>query len=165
MNYGKPLAQYAQLGPIKFLTQHTVAVPEGLNLTADQVSQIDIGRFGQVSYHFVVLLAGTVVNTLPVTLRGAHVKDHNTGNVGISYVGGLDAHTKEPKDTRTVEQKKALAKFYARFQIDHPGVEIKGHRDWSPDLNHDGRITSNEWIKACPCFDVKGWIAAGMPVT
>jgi N-acetylmuramoyl-L-alanine amidase len=34
-----------------------------------------------------------------------------------------------------------------------PKAQIKGHRDFSPDLNKDGKITSNEWIKQCPCFD------------
>jgi hypothetical protein len=31
---------------------------------------------------------------------------------------------------------------------------VLGHRDFSPDLNGDGLITPNEWMKACPCFDV-----------
>jgi hypothetical protein len=25
----------------------------------------------------------------------------------------------------------------------------------SPDLNGDGLITSDEWLKTCPCFDVQ----------
>lgn len=164
MNYGKTLSSYAPLGPIQFLTQHCTATPEGLNLTAQQVSDMDIARFGQVSYHYVVLLDGTVVETLPPFYKGAHVGGHNTGNVGISYIGGLDRVTKKPKDTRTADQKKGMAKFYANFLSEHPHVEFKGHRDWSPDLNHDGIITPNEWVKSCPCFDVKQWVAAGMPV-
>ena len=34
-------------------------------------------------------------------------------------------------------------------------VEVIGHRDASPDKNHDGKISPNEWIKQCPCFDVR----------
>src|SRR5574343_621320 len=164
MNYGKPLAKYALLGPIQHLTQHCTATPEGLSLTAQQVSDMDIARFGQVSYHYVVLLDGTIVETLPPKYKGAHVGGHNTGNVGISYVGGLDRVTKQPKDSRTPAQKKAMAKFYADFMKKNPNAGILGHRDWSPDLNHDGQITANEWVKACPCFDVRSWINAGMPV-
>ena len=33
-------------------------------------------------------------------------------------------------------------------------TSIKGHRDYSPDLNGDGIIQRNEWIKECPCFEV-----------
>ena len=154
----------APLGPIKYVTQHCTATPEGLNLTAQQISDMDIARFGQVSYHYVVLLDGTLVKTLDTQFKGAHTGGHNTGNVGISYVGGIDRVTKQAKDTRTPAQKATIAKFYRDMAAQHPGVEFKGHRDWSPDKNGDGKITPNEWVKQCPCFDVKGWIAAGMPV-
>ncbi|MBB4042257.1 hypothetical protein GGR06_000016 [Bacteroides reticulotermitis] len=30
-----------------------------------------------------------------------------------------------------------------------------GHRDLSPDLNRNGEVEPEEWIKACPCFDVQ----------
>jgi len=30
---------------------------------------------------------------------------------------------------------------------------VKGHRDFSPDKDGDGKITQREWIKECPCFD------------
>ena len=35
----------------------------------------------------------------------------------------------------------------------HPNARIVGHRDLSPDLNHNGVIEPHEWMKACPCFD------------
>ncbi len=28
------------------------------------------------------------------------------------------------------------------------------HRDLSPDLDGNGRIEPDEWMKQCPCFDV-----------
>ena len=31
---------------------------------------------------------------------------------------------------------------------------ILGHRDLSPDLNGNGLIEPNEYLKQCPCFDV-----------
>ena len=154
----------APLGAVHFVTQHCTATPEGLDCTAKQISAMDIARFGQVSYHYVVLLDGTLVETLDPQFRGAHTGGHNTGNIGVSYVGGIDRATKKAKDTRTPAQKATLAAFYRRMQAMYPTVEIKGHRDWSPDLDHDGRIEPNEWVKMCPCFDVKAWIAAGLPL-
>ena len=154
----------APLGPVKFVTQHCTATPEGLDLTAQQVSDMDIRIFKQVSYHYVVLLDGTLVNTLGVEFKGAHTGSHNTGNIGISYVGGIDRRTKQAKDTRTPAQKATIAKFYRDMQAKYPGVVIQGHRDWSPDLDSDGKIEPNEWVKQCPCYDVKAWIAAGMPL-
>ena len=32
---------------------------------------------------------------------------------------------------------------------------ISRHRDLSPDRNGNGEIEPEEWIKACPCFEVK----------
>jgi hypothetical protein len=42
------------------------------------------------------------------------------------------------------------------------GIAIKGHRDYSPDLNGDGQITRNEWVKTCPGFEVPAFIKSGM---
>lgn len=145
------------LGPIKYLTIHCAATIEGRNHSVKEVSKWDIDKFGQISYHFVVPLDGKFERTLLDTEKGAHVGDHNTGNIGICYVGGLGADGK-PKDTRTVEQKKALLTLVRTYKSKYPGIIIRGHRDWSPDLNKDGKITSNEWLKSCPCFDVAAWL-------
>lgn len=41
---------------------------------------------------------------------------------------------------------------------DFPGCRVCGHRDLSPDLDGDGEIEPEEWIKACPCFEAsKEW--------
>jgi hypothetical protein len=57
----------------------------------------------QPSYHWVIELDGEAVATLPDTVRGAHTALHNTGNIGISYVGGTETMNAggKPKDTRT----------------------------------------------------------------
>ena len=34
-------------------------------------------------------------------------------------------------------------------------VELLGHRDTSPDLDGSGEVEPAEYIKACPCFDVR----------
>ncbi|KAB4432839.1 N-acetylmuramoyl-L-alanine amidase, partial [Bacteroides thetaiotaomicron] len=38
---------------------------------------------------------------------------------------------------------------------DYPGCRVCGHRDLSPDLNGNGEIEPEEWVKACPCFDAE----------
>jgi N-acetyl-anhydromuramyl-L-alanine amidase AmpD len=152
----------AALGPIRFLTIHTTATPEGMDCTAQQIADMDIRRFGIESYHHIVTLDGMDHVRLPDTVKGAHVGGHNTGNVGVSYVGGIDRVTKKPKDTRTAAQRATLRKIVLAYQARYPGIKVVGHRDWSPDLNRNGKIEPNEWVKACPCFDVAAWIAGGM---
>ncbi len=46
---------------------------------------------------------------------------------------------------------------YDNLNLDgrYPDAIIQGHRDFSPDLNHNGIIEPKEWIRACPSFDAK----------
>ena len=37
----------------------------------------------------------------------------------------------------------------------YPKAIIQGHRDFSPDKNHNGIIEPSEFIKDCPSFDAK----------
>jgi len=134
------------LGPVGFLTIHCAATPEGRDVKATTISEWDQARFGQTSYHWVIELDGHMVQTLPDDVLGAHTGGHNTGNIGICYVGGVDAKNKVPKDTRTPEQKKAMAKLVSKYQAAHPGIVIRGHRDWAGVK------------KACPSFDVATWL-------
>lgn len=134
------------LGPIKFLTIHCAATPEGRAVSAAQISQWDQARFGQTSYHWVVELNGNAVRTLPDDALGAHTGGHNTGNIGVCYVGGVSADNKTPKDTRTTKQKEALLALVRSYKARFPGVVVRGHRDW-PGVK-----------KACPSFDVDAWL-------
>lgn len=138
------------LGTVRFLTVHCAATPEGRDVKAPTISEWDIDRFGQISYHWVIELDGTRVRTLPDAVKGAHVGKANTGNIGICYVGGVDKAGK-PKDTRTSAQKASLRTLIRTYRERHPGIVVRGHRDW-PGV-----------AKACPSFDVAAWIAAGMP--
>ena len=136
----------ARLGPITHLTIHCAATPEGRYVTADQLCQWDQAKFGQTSYHWVVEPDGSQHRTLRDDQLGAHVGGHNTGNIGICYVGGMDKDMHNPKDTRTDAQKAALATLVKHYKESYPGIIIQGHRDW-PGVN-----------KACPSFDVKAWL-------
>lgn len=141
------------MAKITHLTIHCAATPEGRDVKADTVRQWDVAKFGQASYHHVVELDGKHVTHLKDEQRGAHVGGHNTGNIGICYIGGMDKDMKKPKDTRTPEQKSKLRTLIRTYQERYPGILVLGHNEW-PGVS-----------KACPSFDVSKWLAAGMPVT
>lgn len=134
------------LGPVTHLTVHCAATPEGRDVKAATVSQWDKARFGQTSYHWVVELDGNKVQTLKDDQLGAHVGGHNTGNIGVCYIGGVCADNATPKDTRTDAQKKSLLDVINIYKQRYPGIIIQGHRDW-PGV-----------AKACPSFDVRAWL-------
>ena len=76
-------------------------------------------------------------------------------DIGYHYIvgfQGIDANGK-PKDTRTPRQKELIIKLIKQLKGMYPKAKIYGHRDLSPDKNKDGKITENEWLKSCPCFD------------
>lgn len=129
--------------PIKYLTIHCAATPEGRNVSAAEIEKWDIAKFGQKSYHMIVELDGRITRSLSDRQKGAHVGGNNTGNIGICYIGGMDKDMKLAKDTRTPAQKTALKTLVATYKERYPGIIIRGHRDW-PGVKKD-----------CPGFDVQ----------
>lgn len=141
---------------------HCSATRAGQDVRASDIDKWHRERgFAMIGYNYVIDLDGTVEKGRPLTMDGAHCntaglsgKVYNKHSIGICYVGGLDKHGR-PADTRTPAQKIALVKLVNELMSRYPIVEVIGHRDASPDKNGDGKITQNEWVKTCPCFDVK----------
>ena len=150
---------------------HCSATRAGWDVRASDIDKWHKERgYAQLGYNFVVDLDGTVEVGRPLTIAGAHCstsgvsgRSYNKHSIGICYVGGLDANGRAA-DTRTVAQKKALAKLVYRLMDEYPITDVLGHRDASPDANKDGKITRNEWIKECPCFDVRAEFAISICV-
>lgn len=142
---------------------HCSATREGWDVRAADIDKWHKERgFKMIGYNYVIDLDGTIEVGRPLSMDGAHCNTaglsgeaYNKHSIGICYVGGLDKYGKA-KDTRTPAQKKAMVGLVYHLLDTYPSiVEIIGHRDASPDKNGDGRITKNEWIKQCPCFDVR----------
>lgn len=143
---------------------HCSATREGEDYTVKDIDQWHKERgFKEIGYHFVIYQDGSVHAGRELPKDGAHAntpgvsgKSYNLHSIGICYIGGLDKDGKTPKDTRTDEQKKALRKLVDYLMNRYPNIkEVIGHRDTSPDLDGDGEVEPKEWIKYCPCFEVK----------
>jgi N-acetyl-anhydromuramyl-L-alanine amidase AmpD len=134
---------------------HCSATKEGQNFTTTDIERWHKQRgFAKIGYHYVIYLDGSIHKGRDISEIGAHVQGQNSNSIGICYIGGLDANGK-PKDTRTNAQKSAIVQLVADLKRQFPDSEVLGHRDYSPDRNGDGIIEEWEWLKACPCFDVK----------
>lgn len=141
---------------------HCSATRAGQDVRASDIDKWHKERgFKMIGYNYVIDLDGTVEDGRPLSMSGAHCntsgtcgRPYNSHSIGICYIGGLDKNGK-PADTRTDAQKMAMHKLVMELVEKYHITDILGHRDASPDKNHDGKITRNEWIKDCPCFDVR----------
>lgn len=140
---------------INLIVIHCSATREDRSLTAFDLETLHRRRgFNGTGYHYYIRKDGSVHVTRPLERIGAHVRGFNSESAGICYEGGLDRRG-QPCDTRTPEQRAALRLLVHQLLERFPGCRVCGHRDLSPDVNGNGEIEPEEWIKQCPCFEVK----------
>lgn len=108
-------------------------------------------------YHYVVFPEGRIVQMLDESGVANGVKGYNLTAIHVAYVGGIElrpgGHGYRAVDNRTAEQKAAIRQLLMELRHRYPKARILGHRDISPDENHNGKVDSWERIKECPCFD------------
>lgn len=158
---------------------HCSATPEGKPVTLEDIDRMHRAKgWKMVGYNYVIELDGKIRTGRPLTMTGAHAnteglsgKSYNLHSIGICYIGGVEAALNKKgeivekldsrgkpiaKDTRTPAQKKSMVKLVYELIDRYPNIkEVIGHRDTSPDKNGDGFINRYEWIKECPCFEVR----------
>ena len=140
---------------------HCSATKAGQDFTVADIDHWHRQRgFNGIGYHYVIRLDGKLEKGRDVALAGAHCKGWNERSVGICYIGGLDENGR-PADTRTNAQKRVLYQIIIDLQREYNILQVLGHRDTSPDLNGDRVIEPYEYVKACPCFDVKEFLRSG----
>ena len=115
-------------------------------------------------YHWVIFPNGRILQMLGEDLVANGVKDYNRHSIHVAWVGGICKKTVReyggfPKekivsvDNRTDKQKQALFDLLTKLKLRYRNAIIMGHRDISPDLNHNGVVDPWERIKECPAFD------------
>lgn len=140
---------------IKEIIIHCSATIEGKDYTVADIDRWHKARgWKGIGYHFVIYRDGSIHVGRAKSEAGAHCVGHNKISIGICYIGGLSKDGKA-KDTRTPQQKDSLRSLIEQIREEYPKVRVLGHRDCSPDKNKDGRITKEEWVKQCPCFNVE----------
>lgn len=110
-------------------------------------------KWKRPGYHYVVSANGTITNIWPESKYSNGVKNMNSHSINIAWMGGVDKTHPNGIDNRTDAQKKSLRHLLKELRKKYPTAKIMGHRDTSPDKNHNGIIDPWERIKACPCFD------------
>ncbi len=153
---------------IQFLIIHCSATPNGKPFTAADIDSWHQQRgftrtmalfphhqptLNYIGYHWVNRINGVAECGRYELETGAHCIGYNTNGIGICMVG---------TDAFSLEQWATLKAQVEIFKKRYPGIQVMGHRDTSPDTNHNGRVDPQEWLKTCPGFDVATWLAGGM---
>lgn len=119
---------------------HCSATPEGKDFTVNDIKKWHLQRgFNDIGYHYVIYRDGSVHIGRKEEVIGAHCIGHNQNSIGICYIGGMDSSNKNPKDTRTPEQKKSLLELLKQLKLKYPKAKIYSHNKFAN--------------KACPSFD------------
>lgn len=138
---------------IKYIAVHCTAGSQKQSID-DLRAEFRRKGWKKPGYHFVVKPDGSIVQMLDEEEVSNGVKGYNSVIINVAYIGGIDAQGKAT-DNRTEAQKQSLENLLRILRGKYTKAVIQGHRDFSPDLNGNGKIEKCEWIKACPCFDAK----------
>jgi N-acetylmuramoyl-L-alanine amidase len=127
---------------IKSIIIHCTATPEGRAYSVKDIDSWHRQRgYDCIGYHFVILLDGTIAKGRSIEIIGAHTYGHNTGSIGIAYVGGMNKNNTKAKDTRTKVQIASGIALINSLVKRFPGTEeVHGHNEFAN--------------RACPSFIV-----------
>lgn len=146
---------------IDCIVVHCAAINATSDITTEDIARyhIEDRHFRDIGYHYVVDQKGIIHIGRPLEDMGAHAKGFNAHSIGICYLGGLDSNG-NPADTRTPLQQLAIKHLIGMLVNEFKIYDVHGHRDLSPDVNGDGKITRVDWLKMCPCYDAHAeWLA------
>lgn len=122
---------------------HCSATPEGKDFTVQDIDRWHRERgFKKIGYHYVIYRDGSINKGRNEEEVGAHCIGYNNCSIGICYIGGLDSFTKQPRDTRTVEQKESMYQLvqYLLEKYNLTLMNLHCHNEFSS--------------KQCPCFKI-----------
>ena len=102
--------------------------------------------WSDIGYHAVIHRNGDVGMGRPTWRAGAHVAGKNKTTLGIALMGGRGGCADDAfEDNYTPEQNAALRDLIAQWKAEFKIKKVSAHNDYAK--------------KACPCFDVKKWVA------
>lgn len=83
--------------------------------------------WGDIGYHFAVDREGRVWEGRPLAWQGAHVKNHNEGNIGVVALGNFDRQTPTPAQLQALNR--IVSHLLRRYNV--PLARLKTHQEWS----------------------------------
>ncbi len=82
--------------------------------------------WGDIGSHFAVDRAGRVWEGRPLMYQGAHVKDHNPGNIGIVVLGNFEQQT--PSEAQLHAVRGHVMVLMRTYHV--PSCRVQTHQEW-----------------------------------
>jgi hypothetical protein len=82
--------------------------------------------WGDIGYHFAVDPAGRIWEARPLRYQGAHVKDHNPGNIGIVALGNFEVQS--PTQAQLEGLRRCLHLLMQAYGV--AAGQVHTHREW-----------------------------------
>lgn len=83
-------------------------------------------NWGDIGYHFAVDRSGRVYECRALIWQGAHVKDHNPGNIGVLALGNFDEQS--PTDAQLESVRSFVIQLQQTYNV--PANRVLTHREW-----------------------------------
>lgn len=122
--------------PVRYITVHHDGMDpfygSDVRSTADRLERIrrahrDKG-WGDIGYHFAIDRDGRVWQGRPLSWQGAHVKDHNEGNIGVVTLGNFDRQA--PSAPQIAALNRHVSMLMRQYRV--PMTNVKTHQEWAP---------------------------------
>jgi hypothetical protein len=82
--------------------------------------------WGDIGYHLVIDRAGTVWQGRSIRWQGAHVRNHNEGNIGVLVMGNFEVQRPTAAQAKTLE--KTLVDLMKTYKVRKGAIYT--HREW-----------------------------------
>lgn len=120
--------------PVRVTIHHTdTPLPDSISpqarLRQIQAYHIDTRGWCDIGYHFLIDWNGAAWQGRDERVIGAHVANHNTGNIGISYMGTYN--TISATTAQITKGAKLLYWLHGKYSIPLNRDRIWGHRQWA----------------------------------
>ncbi|MGO4503761.1 MULTISPECIES: peptidoglycan recognition protein family protein [unclassified Dyella] len=96
-----------------------------------KVEATDLGRFGQVSYHYAIDCKGIIYEALDIRYKGSHIELGNTGAIGIVLLANLSLPGEAMDDGPSISRK------YRDSGLKAAAVELAGVTKDALDFGYD----------------------------
>ncbi len=102
--------------------------PSSAQARLETIRRVHRGRgWGDIGYHFAIDPAGRIWSCRPLSYQGAHVKNHNPGNIGIVVLGNYDLQ--RVNAAQRVRLSQFLGDIVSNYQMSMG--RVRTHQEWA----------------------------------